>query len=80
VSGAPIFDRDGFEQMRQLLQSVSVTEEPRLDRRFVALLWYIPLFMTWQRERVAEAGVDPHEYDRATNEVGSLVEGILGVP
>jgi hypothetical protein len=48
--------------------------------RLVSVLWYIPLFMHWQLERVRERGGKTSEYMTAMNELTAEVERILGVP
>ena len=45
----------------------------------MALIWYIPLFMGWQAERV-KGSVQAQEYQRVTNEIQTIVQEILGVP
>ena len=58
-------------------------EEPSalaLPRRVVSLLWYIPAFLGWQRDRVAEAEGDLDALDRAEVEIRNELERILGVP
>lgn len=74
------FDPDGLERLVNILQSIELTDATKLDRRFVELTWYIPLFMSWQRERVQEGGGDAREVDIATNKVLTLLHGILGIP
>lgn len=73
------FDPSG---LRRLLGTVEliVPEGESINRRIVSLLWYMPLFMAWQKDRVQEAGGDAAGLERATNEIQSLVEKVLGVP
>ena len=49
-------------------------------RRAVSLIWYLPLFIGWQEERVAERGSDGHQLRRFRNQVTNEVERLLGVP
>jgi hypothetical protein len=51
-----------------------------IDRRLVALLWYLPLFIQWQIHRVEEAGGDPIRVSAVVDKVTSRLEEILGVP
>jgi hypothetical protein len=75
------FSAEGFRRFRQLLDSIQRSGTPEIDRRLVELLWFIPMFMMWQRERVGECGGDPREVETAANEVtGILLEGALGAP
>jgi hypothetical protein len=62
------------------LERCHVEGAASLPRRFVSLLWYIPLFLDWQKERVVEAGGDSAAYERVSNLVANQVERILGVP
>jgi hypothetical protein len=59
---------------------LQVEEEVALPRRLVAMLWYLPLFMQWQTDRVRTAGGDLAAYSRAITEVTNELERILGVP
>ena len=51
-----------------------------MPQRLVSVLWYIPVFMHWQLERVRERGGSISEYTTAMNELTAEVERILGVP
>jgi hypothetical protein len=75
------FDPAGFERFEQLLRSVNLGDEETIDRRLVSLLWFVPLFMTWQRERVAEQGGDPDQVEAATQKITDiLLRDVLGAP
>ncbi len=50
-----------------------------IPRRLVSLIWYIPIFMTWQAERV-KGSVDIQEYQRIANQIEGKIEEILGIP
>jgi hypothetical protein len=54
--------------------------ETTIDRRLVALIWYVPVFLRWQKERIAESGGNVVAFERLTNRVQGIVERILGVP
>lgn len=49
-------------------------------RRAVSLIWYMPLFIGWQVERVAERGGDAAQLSRFRSLVTNEVERLLGVP
>jgi hypothetical protein len=47
------FDRAGLNDLLHVLRQVEVAEDlDVLPRRLVSLLWYMPLFIQWQKERV----------------------------
>lgn len=46
----------------------------------LSLLWYLPSFLTWQRERVAEKGGDINAYAHFVTDVHNTLEEVLGVP
>ncbi len=75
-----IFEKNDLERFISILKSIAVDDNAMLNRRFVSLTWYIPLFMTWQRERIREKGNNEKEFDVAINEITGLIEKILGIP
>ena len=48
--------------------------------RLVSVAWFIPLFLTWQSERVAEASGAVDEYARFLDEVFDVLTDVMGVP
>ena len=74
------FDPKGVAGLLDILGRVNANNEILISRRLVSLIWYIPIFMTWQRERVSASGVNAEIYNIAINQVETLVEKILGVP
>lgn len=74
-----IFDRNLHEGYIHLLQSISLEEDELIPRRVVSCLWYVPLFMQWQSERVVKS-VDSKEYERKITEIVNELERILGAP
>jgi hypothetical protein len=62
------------------LKHIDLSKEDAVNKRLVSLLWYIPGFLGWQVERVAEQGADLQAFHKFRNEVQSALEEILGVP
>jgi hypothetical protein len=73
------FDQKAYIRLRELLSSVD-TSATAIDGRFVSLTWYMPLFVTWQRERCADAGCDMKVFGRALDEITNFVQHLLGTP
>ncbi|ABY36851.1 MAG TPA: hypothetical protein DEF43_14285 [Chloroflexus aurantiacus] len=74
------FDEAGLERLLSLLSTIEQEGNVPLSWRMVALLWFIPLFMTWQRERLVEQGEDPYTFEEAFHRVLNKLENILGLP
>ncbi|MGI8542653.1 MAG: hypothetical protein ACR2MD_04155 [Aridibacter sp.] len=74
-----ILDIEKSEKFVQLLESIEISGE-QINRRLVSLLWYLPLFLTWQKERISEQGGEIGEIEDWTNEIISILEKKLGVP
>jgi len=74
------FDDQQGEEFINFLRNIEIRTEQMLSRRFVSLIWYVPLFLTWQTERVIEMGGDRALYEQFNNRVLEVVENILGVP
>lgn len=72
------FDQEGFKRIEDILKGLKTDEF--LSRELISLIWYIPLFMSWQKERVEKKGGDIKEIERATNILQGILEDFLGVP
>jgi hypothetical protein len=68
------------EKFLHLLRSMEVPSDVCIPRRLVALLWYLPSFLEWQKPRIAEEGGDVQSYARFVTEVHNHLEELLGVP
>jgi hypothetical protein len=69
-----------FNRALGKVASISVAEDADVPLRLVSLLWYIPLFMQWQVERVSENGGDMIAYENATTTMTNEITRLLGVP
>ena len=74
------FDAVGLERTLKKLQSLVIEESADVPRRLVSLLWYMPLFLHWQTDRVRRSGGNMNSYARAVASVSNEIERILGVP
>lgn len=69
-----------FNLTLKKLSAVSIADDAKIPRRLVSLLWYIPLFMQWQNDRVQESGGDMTAYVKAITSMTNEIERLLGVP
>lgn len=60
------FDHRGASRLLDLLSSLEVGGGP-VDRRLVQLLWYLPIFLQWQKERFALSGGDAEAVESTLN-------------
>ena len=74
------FDPAACERFVSFLRSIDDSPEEFVPRRVVALLWYVPLFLGWQRERVVEAGGHLAAFEHAEVQVRNELERLLGMP
>ena len=74
------FRDDQLERTLATLRLINAGDSDLLPRRWVSLLWYAPIFMEWQRERVKESGVDSNRYEQALSLILAEIERILGFP
>ncbi|TKD06472.1 hypothetical protein [Polyangium fumosum] len=74
------FAAEDFQRALGRLAAISIEEDAEVPRRVVSLLWYIPVFMQWQAERVRENGADVTAYANAIQLMTNEVERLLGVP
>ena len=75
-----VFDREAFDRICCTLRDLNPADEALLPRRLVSLLWYAPIFLEWQRDRIPAVGGGRSEYERAVSYILNEVQRILGVP
>lgn len=64
----------------ELLRSLELDENACIPKRLLSLLWYLPSFLSWQGDRVAEKGGDVVAYEKFVTDVQNVLEETLGVP
>ena len=69
-----------FERALKKVSTIAISDDADVPRRVVSLLWYIPLFMQWQVERVQENKGDIEAYALAITAMTNQIERLLGVP
>ena len=75
------YDQAKGSEFIAMLNTITLPDdESSIDRRLVSLLWYIPSFLDWQTERVAEEGGDTDALQRQTDQIRAVLENILGAP
>ena len=62
------------------LSKIRLSEDEPVERRIVSLLWYIPLFLEWQKQRVAKTRDHLPDYEQLCAQATNIIEGTLGVP
>lgn len=75
-----LFDPAGFERTLNKLQALRIEENAEIPRRLVSLLWYAPLFLSWQTDRVRESGGDVQAFTQAATLITNEIERLLGAP
>ncbi|MGY8711281.1 hypothetical protein RAD16_36595 [Bradyrhizobium sp. 18BD] len=63
-----------------VLRAIEIGDDDMVPKRLVSLLWYLPSFLAWQTDRIAEKGGDRAAYERFVTEVDNTLEVVLGVP
>ncbi|MBT9587129.1 hypothetical protein IV102_27550 [bacterium] len=74
-----VFDQEAHRRLLEILSQIPAS--PTLDRDLVRLIWYIPVFLEWNKEQVVSiSNVDETTYERAGNALLGEIERILGLP
>jgi len=74
------FDLEGYRRAKAVLAAISIPDDALLPLRFVSLIWYIPIYMRWQIERITELGGDLVAYKRAIDHMTNECERLFGLP
>jgi hypothetical protein len=77
-----IFNEYQYEKLRSVLERcvLHLNASDTIDKELVKLIWFTPLFVDWQRERLLEKGVDESTIRRASNYFFDRCQEILGLP
>lgn len=51
-----------------------------VPKRFLSLIWYLPIFLTWQVDRVRDVSLNGEKYEKFITELQNTLEQSLGVP
>lgn len=73
-----VFCGKSLSRLLKTLDGVETSESEEVNRRLVELLWYIPTFISWQKERALEK--DKENLEIATTEILNRLEEVLGLP
>ncbi|UCV00970.1 hypothetical protein [Acidovorax radicis] len=74
------YDAKQAQKILQILDAIDIGMDDLMPKRLVALLWYLPSFLGWQSDRVAERGGDRTAYAKFTVDVQNILEKMLGTP
>jgi hypothetical protein len=74
------FDPEAGKAFVSLLKTVYIGDEELIPKRLLSQLWYLPSFLEWQKERVAETSGVLNDYKRFIVDVHNSLEIVIGVP
>ncbi|MBG6206057.1 hypothetical protein IWQ49_000704 [Labrenzia sp. EL_126] len=74
------FDPVKGQEIVAILQNIDPGKGKLLPKRLVSLLWYMPVFLDFQDDRVNEQGNDTAEYEKFRNQIVCALENVLGMP
>lgn len=78
------FDPEGLDRLLNLLEIVQnddeELDEELIDRTLVSIIWFIPLFLEWQKQSFIAAGKDIAPLQSAINRIMPIMYNILGLP
>jgi hypothetical protein len=77
---AGLFNPTEASDFMIVLRSINLDDQEMIPVRLLSLIWYMPSFLDWQRDRVAEKGGDADGYARFITEVMNVLEEVIGVP
>jgi hypothetical protein len=74
-----IFAEGEAAQFEIILKNIVLTNrDQQLSRAFVSVFWYVPLFLYWNRERVAKKSGHPEQFETFMLRVEDAISEILG--
>ena len=74
------FEEQEYEKLKICFDSLKGTEIDFSNKRVIELLWFIPLFILWQEERLTLKGMPKDKFDEVFNFFYNECEDLLGLP
>jgi hypothetical protein len=74
------YDPNKGQEFLAGLSKIRLPDDEPFERRLVSLLWYIPSFLGWQKQRIIEKGGDVADYEQMSAQAMNIIEEALGVP
>jgi hypothetical protein len=74
------YDQAGFERLIAILKDIEKDDDPKIDKRFVSLAWYIPIFMIWQTRAIKNDSVVEEEINRDSEAITHILFELIGYP
>lgn len=74
------YDEEGLNRLCKILRMIDIDSTEYVSRRLVSLIWMLPIFFEWQRDRVLESMNDKHQYSKMSNDIWKAVQDLLGIP
>ncbi|MBD2705182.1 hypothetical protein IC229_31460 [Spirosoma sp. BT702] len=70
------------EQALEILKEIDFSELDQIPKQYISLLWFIPISMEWQGQRLADRTEKSilHQYIKLQSEILNELERILDVP
>lgn len=79
-----IFNKDKGEDLLKKLENIDISDEQHLNKRFVSLVWMIPLFLEWRLKDFKDNNIlnEQEFFDKKKicRDISNEVERILGYP
>jgi hypothetical protein len=74
------FNSEAGKELINLLEQINIDDDSLVHKRLLTILWYLPTFLIWQRERIDEKSKNVSEYDHFVTGVHNTLENVLCVP
>ena len=75
-----VVDVSRRDRFLDLLGSIELAGDKMIPRRFLELIWYIPIFLEWQEESCVERGYPRDDYRRMKSSIIARLEETIGYP
>lgn len=75
------FNKEKSADFIGMISTLQLDQNDLVPKRLLSLMWFLPLFLEWQRERIKDNCDEKSvEYARFIDEVHNILQEILGVP
>jgi hypothetical protein len=74
------FDEAQYSKLKEALSKFQAPPGATLEKDFVSMVWFIPLFINWHEKILLEKGMSRDRFSEVEDFFYNKVEEILGLP
>jgi hypothetical protein len=74
------YDKEGFKRLIAILKKIEIDNDLKIDKHFVSLVCYIPIFMIWQTRAIKNDSYVVEEINHDSEVIAHILFELIDYP